>query len=75
MKITVILQEYRGAAHNICNFRYKIQKQIVAFHNGFIYGCNFIIKELAEEFRGQFECLGKNTEKYITFSVPVKKRT
>ena len=26
VKITVILQEYRGAAHNICNFRYKIQK-------------------------------------------------
>ena len=33
-----------------------------------------IIKELAEEFRGEnFECLGKNTEKYISFSVPIKK--
>ena len=28
---------------------------------------------LAEEFEGQFECLGENTEKYITFSVPSKK--
>ena len=28
---------------------------------------------MAEEFEGQFECLGKNTEKYITFSVPFKK--
>ena len=26
-----------------------------------------------EEFKGEFECLGENTEKYITFSVPLKK--
>ena len=30
-------------------------------------------KELACEFEGNFECLGKNTEKHITFSVPIKK--
>ena len=45
----------------------------VAFHNGSTYDYHFIIKELAEEFKGKFECLGKNTEKYVTFSVPVKK--
>ena len=33
-----------------------------------------MIKELAEEFEGEFECLGENTEKYITFSVPIKKQ-
>ena len=32
-----------------------------------------MIKELAEEFEGQFECFGENKEKYITFSVPIKK--
>ena len=32
-----------------------------------------MIKELAEDFKGQFECLGGNQEKYITFSVPIKK--
>ena len=32
-----------------------------------------MIKELAEEFEGEFECLSENTEKYITFSVPIKK--
>ena len=32
------------------------------------------IKKLAEEFKGKFECLGENIEKYITFSVPIKKR-
>ena len=34
---------------------------------------SFIIRELAEEFKDQFECLGENTEKYITFSVPIEK--
>ena len=34
---------------------------------------HFVIKKLAEEFKGEFECLGENTEKYITFSVPLKK--
>ena len=66
--------EYRGAAHDICNLRYKIPKEIpVVFHNGSTYDYHFIIKELAEEFEGEFECLGENTEKYITFSVPMKK--
>ena len=68
--------KYRGAAHDICNLRYKIPKEIpIVFHNGSTYDCLFIIKELAEEFEGEFECLGENTEKYITFSVPVKKET
>ena len=43
------------------------------FHNGSTYDYHFIIKELAEEFEGELECLGENTEKYITFSVPIKK--
>ena len=64
----------RGAAHDICNLRYKIPKEIpVVFHNGSTYNYHFIIKELAEEFEGQFECLRENTEKYITFLVKIKK--
>ena len=67
--------KYRGAARNICNLRYKIPKEIpVVFHNGSTYDYHFIIKELAKEFNGNFECLGENTEKYITFSVPIKKK-
>ena len=34
-----------------------------------------MIEELAEEIEGEFECLGENTEKYITFSVAIKKET
>ena len=67
--------KYRGAAHNICNLRYKVLKEIpVVFHNGSTYDYQFIIKELVKEFEGNFDCLGENTEKYITFSVPLKKK-
>ena len=66
--------KYRGAANDMCNLRYKIPTEIpVVFRNGSIYDYHFIIKELAEEFEGEFECLGKTTEKYIAFSVPIKK--
>ena len=34
------------------------------FHNHSNCDYHFIIKELANEFEGQFECLGENTEKY-----------
>ena len=67
-------RKYRGAAHSVCNLRYKVVKEIpVVFHNGSSYDYHFIVKYLAREFCGYFECLGENTEKYITFSVPVKK--
>ena len=67
-------RKYRGAVHSICNLHYKIPKEIpVVFHNGSTYDYHFIIKQLAREFKGNFECLGENTEKYITFSVPIKK--
>ena len=66
--------EYRGAANNISNLRYRIPKEIpIVFHNSSTYDYHFIIKELVKEFDGNFECLGEKTEKYITFSVPVKK--
>ena len=66
--------KFRAASHSICNLRYKVQTEIpVVIHNGSNYDDHFIIKELAEKFKGQFECLGENTEKYITFSVPIKK--
>ena len=66
--------KYRGAAHKKGNLRYKIPKKIpVVFHSGSIYDYHFIIKQVAREFKSNFECLGENTEKYITFSAPIKK--
>ena len=47
----------------------------VIFHKGSSYDYHFIIKGLAEEFDRDFECLGENKEKYITFSVPIKKKS
>ena len=66
--------EYRGAADSVCNLKYSVPKKIPeAFHNGSNYDYHFIIKELAEEFKKQFTCLGENTDKYITFTVPIEK--
>ena len=66
--------KYRGAAHSICNLKFNVPNEVpVVFHNGSNYDYHFIIKELANEFEGKFECLGKNTEKYKTFSVTIEK--
>ena len=38
-------RKYRGAAHNICNLRYKTPKEIpILFHNGSACDYHFIIK-------------------------------
>ena len=66
--------KYRGAAHSKCILNYKIVKEIpVLFHNGSVYDYHFTIKYLSREFKGNFECLGENTDKYISFTVPFKK--
>ena len=50
--------KYEVAAHGICNIRYKIPKEThVLFHNRSKYDYHFIIKQLSEEFKGQFQCL------------------
>ena len=55
---------------------YNTPREIpVVFHNGSSYDYHFITKRLAEEVEGDFECLGENKEKHITFSVPVKKES
>ena len=68
-------EKFRGAAQSGCNLRYKVPKEFpIVFHIGSTYDYHFVIKKLAEEFKGEFECLGENTKKYITFSVPLKKK-
>ena len=66
--------EYRGAMHSTCNLKYSVPERIpIVFHNESNYDYDFIIKELAEEFKKQFTLLGENTEKYITFTVQIEK--
>ena len=58
---------YRAAVYRRRNLKYSVPKNIpIAFHIVSNY-------ELAEEFKTQFICLGENTEKYITFTVPTEK--
>ena len=49
----------RGAAHSICNLRYKTPKKL---SGSITYDYHFIINQLAKEFDGQLECLGENTQ-------------
>ena len=52
---------------------YKVPKDIpIKIHNA-SYDTYFIINQLAEEFKGELNCIGQNMKKYITFSVPIKK--
>ena len=56
-------------------FKIKTPKEIpIVFHNSSTYDYHFIINKLAKALNGQLECLRENTEKYITFSVPISKK-
>ena len=66
--------ESRGTAHSICNLKYSVpKKNPIVFHEGSNYDYQFIIKDLVEEFKKQFTCFGENTEKCITFTVPIER--
>ena len=63
----------RGAAHSKCKLNYKVPKDIpIIIHNA-SYDTDSIINQLAEKFKGELNCIGENMDKYITFSVPIKK--
>ena len=58
-------RNFRGAAHSECNLRYNVPKKIpIVFHNGSTYDYHYVIEKLAEEVKGNFECLEENTERY-----------
>ena len=66
-------EKFRGAAHSKCNLNYKVLKDIpVIIHNA-SYDAHFTINQLVEEFKGELDRIGENMEKYITFSVPIKR--
>ena len=57
--------KFRGAAHSICNLRYKVPENIpIVIHNA-SYDTHFITNQLAEKFKDELDCIGKNMEKYI----------
>ena len=61
--------KFTGASH----LNYKVQKEIsIIIHNA-TYDTRFMLNQLAIEFKGELNFIGDNIEKYITFSVPIKK--
>ena len=63
---------YRGAAHNLCNLKYKKPKFIlVVFHNLSGYDSHLFIKNLGCT-DGKIDCIPNNEEKYISFTKYIK---
>ena len=53
----------------------NVPKEIpIHFHNEPNYDYHFIIKEFVGELEEKITLLGKNTEKYVTFSIPIEKK-
>ena len=65
--------KFRGNAYSICNLSYNDQIEIpITIHNA-TYDTHFILNQLAIEFKGELNWIDDNMEKYITFSLPIKK--
>ena len=64
--------KYRGAAHNKCNFKLKLNPKTtpipVIFHKLKGYDGHLLMQAMARV-RGEIKCIAKNTEKYISFSL------
>ena len=69
----IITQENIGVQHIEFVTRYETQREIpVVIHNGSNYDFHFLINELAKKFRANMKCIGENTGKSKSFSVPIK---
>ena len=64
--------KYRGAAHNKCNFKLKLNPKTmpipVIFHNLKGYDGHLLMQAMARV-QGEIKCIPTNTEKYISFSL------
>ena len=60
---------YRGAAHNICNLKYRITWKVpVVFHNLRGYDSHLIMQEIGK-FKMEVNVIPNNMEKYLSFSL------
>ena len=65
--------KFRGAAHSKCNLNYKVPKDIpIIIHNA-SYDTHFVINQLAEEFKGELNCIGDNMENISLFLYQLRK--
>ena len=65
--------KFRGAAQSKCNLNYKIQTEISIIIHNTTYDTHFMLNQLTIEFKSELNYIGDNMEKYIIFSVPIKK--
>ena len=67
-----MIGKYRGAAHNECNFKLKLNPKTmpipVFFHNLKGYDGHLLMQAMARV-QGEIKCIRRNTEKYISFSL------
>ena len=67
-------EKCKAAAHSIGNLKYSVPKNIpIVFHDGSNCDYHFIIKELAQEFKKQFTCLGETLKIHNIYSSNRKK--
>ena len=69
--------KFRGAGNSKCNLNYKVPKDIPIIIHNISYDTHFMINQLAEEFKGELNCIGKNIEKYnniILFLYQLRKK-
>ena len=67
--------EYRGAAHQECNLKYKEPSFIpVVFHNLSGYDAHLFVKELGVS-SGEINCIANTEEKYILFTKKILMET
>ena len=64
-----ITGEYRGAAHNACNLKLRLNPSTpVVFHNLRGYNSHLLMQAISKV-EGRVSCIPNNTEKYISFSL------
>ena len=67
-----ITGEYRGAAHNACNLKLRLNPKTtsipVVFHNLRGYKCHLLM-QASSKVEGRVSCIPNITEKYISFSL------
>ena len=66
-------KKVRGAAHNNCNWKYRIPDHIpTVCHNLSGYDAHLFIKELGKRFnKNDIGVIAENKEKYISFNVKI----
>ena len=63
--------KFKGAAHEICNLKYKVPKLFpVVFHNFAGYDSHLFIKTVGNS-EGDISCIPNNEENYISFTKQV----